>query len=69
MSRRRRHAGGRPPKSRRVCVVPVRTDELDHRALARILIALFAQAASEQSDNTTEREDQGARASQGGGRQ
>ncbi len=64
---RRRHAGGRPPKSRRVRVVPVRTDALDHRALARILIALFAQAASGQSDNPTE--GQGAHASREGGRQ
>lgn len=39
----RRHPGGRPSASRRVRVVPVRRSALDHRALARVLLAILAQ--------------------------
>lgn len=39
----RRHPGGRPSDSRRVRVVPVRRSVLDHRTLARVLLAILAQ--------------------------
>ena len=40
-------AGGRPGSSRRVRLVPVRQSGLDHRAVARIVLALARQMAAE----------------------
>ena len=42
-----RYAGGRPGSSRRVRLVPVRRSGLDHRAVARIVLALARQMAAE----------------------
>lgn len=42
-----RYAGGRPGSSRRVHLVPVRRSGLDHRAVARIVLALARQMAAE----------------------
>ena len=42
-----RYAGGRPGSSRRVRVVPVRQSGMDHRAVARIVLALARQMATE----------------------
>ena len=42
-----RYAGGRPGSSRRVRLVPVRQSGLDHRAVARIVLALARQMAAE----------------------
>ena len=44
------HAGGRPGSSRRVRLVPVRRSGLDHRAVARIVLALARQMAAEADD-------------------
>ena len=41
------HTGGRPGSSRRVRLVPVRQSGLDHRAVARIVLALARQMAAE----------------------
>lgn len=41
------HVGGRPGSSRRVRLVPVRRSGLDHRAVARIVLALARQMAIE----------------------
>ena len=41
------HAGGRPGSSRRVRLVPVRRSGMDHRAVARIVLALARQMATE----------------------
>ena len=41
------HAGGRPGSSRRVRLVPVRRSGMDHRAVARIVLALARQMAAE----------------------
>lgn len=41
------HPGGRPGSSRRVRLVPVRRSGLDHRAVARIVLALARQMAAE----------------------
>ena len=41
------HVGGRPGSSRRVRLVPVRRSGLDHRAVARIVLALARQMAAE----------------------
>ena len=41
------HAGGRPSSSRRVRLVPVRHSGLDHRAVARIVLALARLMATE----------------------
>ena len=41
------HSGGRPGSSRRVRLVPVRRDGMDHRAVARIVLALARQMATE----------------------
>ena len=41
------YAGGRPGSSRRVRLVPVRRSGLDHRAVARIVLALARQMAAE----------------------
>ena len=40
-----RYAGGRPGSSRRVRLVPVRHSSMDHRAVARIVLALARQMA------------------------
>ena len=40
-------AGGRPGSSRRVRLVPVRHSSMDHRAVARIVLALARQMAAE----------------------
>ena len=42
-----RYAGGRPDSSRRVRLVPVRRSGMDHRAVARIVLALARQMAAE----------------------
>ena len=42
-----RYAGGRPGSSRRVRLVPVRYSSMDHRAVARIVLALARQMAAE----------------------
>ena len=44
------HAGGRPGSSRRVRLVPVRRSGMDHRAVARIVLALARQMAAETDD-------------------
>ena len=46
-------AGGRPGSSRRVRLVPVRQSGMDHRAVARIVLALARQMAAE-ADETAE---------------
>jgi len=42
-----RYGGGRPGSSRRVRLVPVRQSSMDHRAVARIVLALARQMATE----------------------
>lgn len=42
------YAGGRPGSSRRVRLVPVRRSGLDHRAVARIVLALARQMAADE---------------------
>ena len=42
------HAGGRPGSSRRVRLVPVRRSGMDHRAVARIVLALARQMATDE---------------------
>mgnify|MGYP003081356346 CR=1 FL=1 len=42
-----RYGGGRPGSSRRVRLVPVRRSGMDHRAVARIVLALARQMAIE----------------------
>ena len=44
-----RYAGGRPGSSRRVRLVPVRRSGLDHRAVARIVLALARQMATDEA--------------------
>ena len=41
------HLSGRPGSSRRVRLVPVRQSSMDHRAVARIVLALARQMATE----------------------
>jgi len=48
-----RYAGGRPGSSRRVRLVPVRRSGMDHRAVARIVLALARQMATE-ADETVD---------------
>ena len=43
------HAGGRPGSSRRVRLVPVRHSGMDHRAVARIVLALARQMAADEA--------------------
>ena len=43
------YAGGRPGSSRRVRLVPVRRSGLDHRAVARIVLALARQMATDEA--------------------
>ena len=47
-----RYAGGRPGSSRRVRLVPVRQSGMDHRAVARIVLALARQMATDETDET-----------------
>ena len=47
------YGGGRPGSSRRVRLVPVRQSGMDHRAVARIVLALARQMAAE-ADETVE---------------
>ena len=42
-----RYAGGRPGSSRRVRLVPVRRSGMDHRTVARIVLAMARQMAAE----------------------
>ena len=44
------HLGGRPGSSRRVRLVPVRRSGMDHRAVARIVLALARQMAAEANE-------------------
>ena len=44
-----RYAGGRPGSSRRVRLVPVRRSGMDHRAVARIVLALARQMATDEA--------------------
>ena len=44
-----RYAGGRPGSSRRVRLVPVRQSDMDHRAVARIVLALARQMATDET--------------------
>ena len=43
------HLGGRPGSSRRVRLVPVRRSGMDHRAVARIVLALARQMATDEA--------------------
>jgi len=43
------HAGGRPGSSRRVRLVPVRRSGMDHRAVARIVLAMARQMAADEA--------------------
>ena len=42
------HLGGRPGSSRRVRLVPVRRSGMDHRAVARIVLAMARQMAADE---------------------
>ena len=44
-----RYAGGRPGSSRQVRLVPVRHSSMDHRAVARIVLALARQMAADEA--------------------
>ena len=44
-----RYAGGRPASSWRVRLVPVRHSGMDHRAVARIVLALARQMATDEA--------------------
>ena len=44
-----RYADGRPGSSRRVRLVPVRQSGMDHRAMARIVLALARQMAADEA--------------------
>mgnify|MGYP000902296685 CR=1 FL=1 len=44
-----RYGGGRPGSSRWVRLVPVRQSDLDHRAVARIVLALARQMAADEA--------------------
>ena len=43
------HPGGRPASSRRVRLVPVRRSGMDHRAVARIVLAMARQMATDEA--------------------
>ena len=43
------YGGGRPSSSRRVRLVPVRRSGMDHRAVARIVLALARQMATDEA--------------------
>lgn len=44
-----RYGGGRPGSSRRVRLVPVRRSGMDHRAVARIVLAMARQMAADEA--------------------
>ena len=44
-----RYGGGRPGSSRRVRLVPVRRSGMDHRAVARIVLAMARQMATDEA--------------------
>ena len=44
-----RYAGGRPASSRRVRLVPVQQSGMDHRAVARIVLAMARQMATDEA--------------------
>ena len=44
-----RYAGGRPGSSRQVRLVPVRRSGMDHRAVARIVLAMARQMAADEA--------------------
>ena len=44
-----RYGGGRPGSSRRVRLVPVRRSGMDHRAVARIVLALAQQMSADEA--------------------
>ena len=48
-----RYGGGRPASSRRVRLVPVRRSGMDHRAVARIVLALARQMAAEADETVS----------------
>ena len=54
-----RYAGGRPGSSRRVRLVPVRHSGMDHRAVARIVLALARQIAAEADEAVESAADDG----------
>ena len=54
-----RYGGGRPGSSRRVRLVPVRHSGLDHRAVARIVLALARQIAAEADEAVESAADDG----------
>ena len=60
------HLGGRPGSSRRVRLVPVRQSSMDHRAVARIVLALARQMAAE-ADEAVESAADGEVVSSGAG--
>ena len=51
-------AGGRPASSRRVRLVPVRRSGMDHRAVARIVLALARQMAAEADETVKSASDE-----------
>lgn len=53
-----RYASGRPGSSRRVRLVPVRQSGLDHRAVARIVLALARQMAADEAAQSAAVEDE-----------
>ena len=57
------YAGGRPGSSRRVRLVPVRQSGLDHRAVARIVLALARQMAAEADEAVEPAADEAAQSS------
>lgn len=52
------HVGGRPGSSRRVRLVPVRQSGMDHRAVARIVLALARQMAADEAVEAAADEDE-----------
>ena len=52
------YAGGRPGSSRRVRLVPVRQSGMDHRAVARIVLALARQMATDEAVQSAADEDE-----------
>ena len=53
------YPGGRPGSSRRVRLVPVRQSGMDHRAVARIVLALARQIAAEADEAVESAADDG----------
>lgn len=52
-----RYAGGRPASSRRVRLVPVQQSGMDHRAVARIVLAMARQMATDEAAQSVAVED------------